>query len=100
MRRSTGRLPWALAVAALACGLAACGGGGGSHSSSSSSGKSTNSGSAATTARRGGELQTAFQSDPDTFDPQVCYDATCWDNMEMIFNRLYDYKTDSTDLFA
>jgi ABC-type transport system substrate-binding protein len=101
MRRFTGPAPWALAVTALACGLAACGGGGNSSShSSSTSGKSASSGSAATTARRGGELQTAFQSDPDTFDPQVCYDATCWDNMEMIFNRLYDYKTDSTDLFA
>jgi peptide/nickel transport system substrate-binding protein/oligopeptide transport system substrate-binding protein len=43
-------------------------------------------------------LQTAFQSDPTTFDPQVCYDATCWDNMEMIFNRMYDYVTGGTTL--
>lgn len=42
----------------------------------------------------------AFQSDPNTFDPAVCYDATCWDNMEAMFNRLYDYKRDTTDLFA
>jgi len=46
----------------------------------------------------GGTLQTAFQSDPTTFDPQVCYDATCWDNMEMIFNRMYDYVTGGTTL--
>ncbi len=46
----------------------------------------------------GGTFQIAFQSDPTTFDPQVCYDATCWDNMEMIFNRLYDYQTGGTAL--
>ena len=51
------------------------------------------------TATRGGILQTAFQSDPTTFDPQVCYDATCWVNMEMIFNRLYDYQPSSTKLY-
>lgn len=49
-------------------------------------------------AKHGGTFETAFQSDPTTFDPQVCYDATCWDNMEMIFNRLYDYATNSTTL--
>ena len=48
--------------------------------------------------QHGGTLQTAFQSDPTTFDPQVCYDATCWDNMEMIFNRMYDYVTGGTTL--
>jgi ABC-type transport system substrate-binding protein len=46
----------------------------------------------------GGTLRIAFQSDPTTFDPQVCYDATCWDNMEMIFNRLYDYEPGNTKL--
>ena len=45
-------------------------------------------------------MQVAFQSDPDTFDPQVCYDATCWDNMQMLFDRLYDYKGATTDLEA
>ena len=49
-------------------------------------------------ATHGGTFQIAFQSDPTTFDPQVCYDATCWDNMEMIFNRLYDYQTNNTTL--
>jgi len=48
---------------------------------------------------RGGVLQTAFQSDPTTFDPQVCYDATCWVNMEMMFNRLYDYEPGNTALY-
>ncbi len=53
---------------------------------------------AAGSGTHGGTLQTAFQSSPTTFDPQVCYDATCWDNMEMIFNRLYDYQPDETTL--
>jgi ABC-type transport system substrate-binding protein len=88
-----------LAVAALACGLTACGGGSSSGSHRSSGGASGSAATGATTPRRGGELQTAFQSDPDTFDPQVCYDATCWDNMEMMFNRLYDYRAGTTDLF-
>ncbi|TVZ05980.1 ABC transporter substrate-binding protein [Trebonia kvetii] len=43
-------------------------------------------------------MQVAFQSDPDTFDPQVCYDATCWDNMQMMFDRLYDYKAATTQI--
>lgn len=54
--------------------------------------------SSAATSTHGGTLQTAFQSSPTTFDPQVCYDATCWDNMEMIFNRLYDYQPSGTTL--
>ena len=54
--------------------------------------------SSAGTGTHGGTFQIAFQSDPTTFDPQVCYDATCWDNMEMIFNRLYDYQTNGTTL--
>ncbi|CAB4807143.1 unannotated protein [freshwater metagenome] len=49
-------------------------------------------------AGNGGVLKIAFASDPSTFDPQVCYDATCWDNMEMLFNRLYDYTPAGTDL--
>ena len=54
--------------------------------------------SASGTPVKGGTMQVAFQSDPDTFDPQVCYDATCWDNMQMLFDRLYDYKGATTDL--
>jgi ABC-type transport system substrate-binding protein len=56
------------------------------------------SSSASSGPKYGGTFETAFQSDPTTFDPQVCYDATCWDNMEMIFNRLYDYPTGGTTL--
>lgn len=55
--------------------------------------------SSAAKATHGGTLQIAFQSDPTTFDPQVCYDATCWVNMEMLFNRLYDYEPSSTTLY-
>jgi peptide/nickel transport system substrate-binding protein/oligopeptide transport system substrate-binding protein len=54
--------------------------------------------SAASAPTHGGTRQTAFQSSPTTFDPQVCYDATCWDNMELIFNRLYDYQPSTTTL--
>ena len=74
--------------------LAACGSsGGGSNATGTGA-------SASTSPRHGGEMVMAFQSDPDTFDPQVCYDATCWDNMEMLFNRLYDYQGATTNLFA
>lgn len=61
-------------------------------------GLAPNVSSASSGAQHGGTIQTAFQSDPTTFDPQVCYDATCWDNMEMIFNRMYDYVTGGTAL--
>jgi ABC-type oligopeptide transport system substrate-binding subunit len=102
MRGSVRRLGCAAVVATAAIGLASCGGSSGnSKSASTDSNKgtpATGSASSSSTPRRGGVLQTAFQSDPSTFDPQVCYDATCWDNMEMLFNRLYDYKADTTDL--
>src|ERR1039458_9538738 len=62
-------------------------------SASSASGSGSGSG-----ARYGGTFQIAFQSSPTTFDPQVCYDATCWVNMELLFNRLYNYETGSTTL--
>ena len=63
-------------------------------------GSASASTSASGTPVHGGTMQVAFQSDPDTFDPQVCYDATCWDNMQMMFDRLYDYKGATTDLEA
>jgi oligopeptide transport system substrate-binding protein len=83
-------LRWAAPAAVVALALAACG----------SSGASSGSGPAAASNApvHGGTMQVAFQSDPDTLDPQVCYDATCWDNMQMLFDRLYDYKTNTTDL--
>jgi ABC-type transport system substrate-binding protein len=97
------RLGWVAAVVAVTCAVAACGG---SKSNNSSQNSSTSANAPTTStapstagATHGGELVTAYQSDPDTFDPQVCYDATCWDNMEMMFNRLYDYKTNTTGLF-
>jgi oligopeptide transport system substrate-binding protein len=90
VRPSPRRLRWAApAAAVLALALGACG-----SSGQSGTGPAASSGA----ATRGGTMQVAFQSDPDTFDPQVCYDATCWDNMQMLFDRLYDYKTNTTTL--
>jgi ABC-type transport system substrate-binding protein len=96
------RLRWAVPLAGVVLAVAACSS---SASSSPQSGGSaaTSSASAASasgTPVHGGTMQVAFQSDPDTFDPQVCYDATCWDNMQMLFDRLYDYKGATTDLEA
>jgi ABC-type transport system substrate-binding protein len=90
-------LRWAVPLVGVALAVAAC--------SSSTPSSPQSSGSTATNAAttagapvHGGTMQVAFQSDPDTFDPQVCYDATCWDNMQMLFDRLYDYKGATTDL--
>ena len=100
MRRVFGRFRLLSACAATICiaaGIVAVN----ASPSSSSTSKPSGSGVAAVlsaTAHRGGDLIIAYQSDPDTFDPQVCYDATCWDNMQMLFDRLYDYKTNTTDL--
>ncbi len=97
------RLGWVAASVAVTCAVAACGGSGGG----SNGGRAVVAATHRPRTRRrlvrptkGGEMVMAFQSDPDTFDPQVCYDATCWDNMEMLFNRLYDYNTNTTNLFA
>jgi ABC-type transport system substrate-binding protein len=95
------RLRWAVPLAGLALAVAACSSGASTAQSSGSTGGSASaSTSAAGTPVKGGTMQVAFQSDPDTFDPQVCYDATCWDNMQMLFDRLYDYKGATTDLEA
>jgi peptide/nickel transport system substrate-binding protein/oligopeptide transport system substrate-binding protein len=90
-------LRWAVPLVGIALAVAACSS---STPSSPQSSGSTASSSASTTGTpvHGGTMQVAFQSDPDTFDPQVCYDATCWDNMQMLFDRLYDYKSNTTDL--
>ena len=103
MKKRTKGLGVLSALVVAACGLSACGGSSSSSSSSASgsasaSGTSTAAATSSTKPATGGEMVIAYQSDPDTFDPQVCYDATCWDNMEMMFNRLYDYKTSTTDL--
>jgi ABC-type transport system substrate-binding protein len=83
-----------MALAVAACSSSS------SSSAPSTSGATTPSGSSAASGSpvHGGTMQVAFQSDPDTFDPQVCYDATCWDNMQMLFDRLYDYKSNTTQL--
>src|ERR1700749_4190611 len=96
------RLGWVAASVAVTCTVAACGGsGGGSKGSGGGGGNSSGTNAASSSSpTKGGQMVMAFQSDPDTFDPQVWYDATCWDNMEMLFNRLYDYNTDTTNLFA
>jgi ABC-type transport system substrate-binding protein len=97
------RLRWAVPVAGVVLAVAACSSSassspqGGGAAAASTAGAST---SASGTPVKGGTMQVAFQSDPDTFDPQVCYDATCWDNMQMLFDRLYDYKGATTDLEA
>jgi ABC-type transport system substrate-binding protein len=95
-------LRWAVPLAGVVLAVAAC--------SSSASSSPQSGGSAATSSAsaasangapvKGGTMQVAFQSDPDTFDPQVCYDATCWDNMQMLFDRLYDYQGATTNLEA
>jgi ABC-type transport system substrate-binding protein len=72
----------------------------GAASANTKSARSAVASAATAKPHYGGDLVTAFQSDPDTFDPQVCYDATCWDNMEMLFNRLYDYSGSTTNLFS
>jgi peptide/nickel transport system substrate-binding protein/oligopeptide transport system substrate-binding protein len=64
----------------------------GNTSSSSSSAGSSSS------PRFGGTMTVAYQSDPNTFDPAVCYDATCWNNMRMLYDRLYDYVGDTMNL--
>jgi ABC-type transport system substrate-binding protein len=97
------RLRWAVPLAGVALAVAACSSSassspqGGGAAATSTAGAST---SASGTPVHGGTMQVAFQSDPDTFDPQVCYDATCWDNMQMLFDRLYDYQGATTNLEA
>lgn len=103
MRSIPRSLRWAVPMAGVALAVAACsssassGPQGGGAAATSTAGAST---SASGTPVHGGTMQVAFQSDPDTFDPQVCYDATCWDNMQMLFDRLYDYQGATTNLEA
>jgi ABC-type transport system substrate-binding protein len=89
---------WAVPLAGLALAVAACSSSGTSSSPQSGGSTASSTASASGTPVHGGTMQVAFQSDPDTFDPQVCYDATCWDNMQMLFDRLYDYKGSTTTL--
>ncbi|WP_410813362.1 ABC transporter substrate-binding protein [Micromonospora sp. 067-2] len=48
--------------------------------------------------RYGDTMTVAYKSDPKTFDPAVCYDATCWNNMRMMYDRLYDYVGDTMEI--
>jgi ABC-type transport system substrate-binding protein len=88
---------WAVPLAGLALAVAACSSSG-SSSTPQSSGSAAGTASASGSPVHGGTMQVAFQSDPTTFDPAVCYDATCWDNMQMMFDRLYDYQGATTTL--
>ena len=48
--------------------------------------------------RYGGTMTVAYAGNPKTFDPAVCYDSVCWNNMRMLFDRLYDYVGNTSDL--
>ncbi|WP_370615218.1 ABC transporter substrate-binding protein [Mumia sp. Pv 4-285] len=76
----------ALAVALTA---SACAGNDNDQAGSSGSGRDP---------RYGATMTVAYKSDPKTFDPAVCYDATCWNNMRMLFDRLYDYVGDTMEI--
>lgn len=80
----------AVVGAAMALALTACAPAGGS-SGDNASGSSE-------TALYGGTITTAAASDPETFDPAVCTGATCWNIMRMVFDRLYDYDGDTSNL--
>lgn len=86
--------PRNLVLAALLSGVvgltAACGGGTANDSTPNAGGSEQ--------ARYGGTMTVAYQSDPKTFDPAVCYDATCWNNMRMLYDRLYDYVGDTMNI--
>lgn len=88
------RMRWAAAMAAVALAVTACSGSG----TDSSGGTSGGGGGTSAEPRFGGTMTVAHSSDPNTFDPAVCYDATCWNNMRMMFDRLYDYVDDTMEL--
>lgn len=79
----------ALLGAALAVALTACSAGGAGGGSTSAAGGDP---------KYGGTITTAAASDPETFDPAVCTGATCWNMMRMMFDRLYDYDRDTSEL--
>lgn len=77
-------------LAGLALVLTACTGGGGGTGSSSAPAQGK--------IRYGGTLNATFASDATTLDPAVCYDSVCWNAMQMLFDRLYDYDRNTTNL--
>jgi ABC-type transport system substrate-binding protein len=66
--------------------------------STNTPGSGTTAGANADQPRYGGTMTVAYASDPNTFDPAVCYDATCWNNMRMLYDRLYDYVGDTMNI--
>jgi peptide/nickel transport system substrate-binding protein/oligopeptide transport system substrate-binding protein len=76
----------AAALTAVALAATACAG---------SSGKKSDGTTQSGSPHYGGTMTVAYKSDPKTFDPAVCYDATCWNNMRMLYDRLYDYVGDT-----
>lgn len=83
------RLRLVTAIGALTLAASACTGSTTNDTASNDSGSDP---------RYGGTMTVAYSSNPNTFDPAVCYDATCWNNMRMIFDRLYDYVGDTMEL--
>ncbi|MBB4919992.1 ABC transporter substrate-binding protein [Streptosporangium saharense] len=91
-RRRRSRIMFATATTVVALGaVAACGG-------VQRNAETPGAGPADGTPRAGGTMTVAYKSDPKTFDPAVCYDATCWNNMRMLYDRLYDYKGETSEL--
>ncbi|WP_433607112.1 ABC transporter substrate-binding protein [Dactylosporangium sp. CA-139114] len=88
---STRRIVLAALTAGAVALTAACGGGDAGTSATPGAGGSEQ-------ARYGGTMTVAYQSDPKTFDPAVCYDATCWNNMRMLYDRLFDYVGDTMNI--
>jgi ABC-type transport system substrate-binding protein len=103
----------AVTVTATACGSS--GGNAGSSSAAAPNGSGSAPASAAPSggytqlppvpgaqpdpnARYGGTMNVAYAGNPKTFDPAVCYDSVCWNNMRMMFDRLYDYVGNTSDL--
>jgi ABC-type transport system substrate-binding protein len=95
MRLTKAWLVAAVGVTALA--VAACtGSSGGSANTGGGNAATQSAGNGTTTTNNGaphygGTMTVAYASNPKTFDPAVCYDSTCWNNMRMLFDRLYDY---------
>nr|BFE60863.1 ABC transporter substrate-binding protein [Dactylosporangium thailandense] len=87
---STRRIVLAALTAGAVALTAACGGDAATNATPGAGGSEQ--------ARYGGTMTVAYQSDPKTFDPAVCYDATCWNNMRMLYDRLYDYVGDTMNI--
>ncbi|HEY3878569.1 MAG TPA: hypothetical protein VGM12_08205, partial [Trebonia sp.] len=72
MRSIPKSVRWAVPIAGIALAAAACSSSSTSSTPQSSGTAASSSASASGTPVHGGTMQVAFQSDPDTFDPQVC----------------------------